>query len=168
MTIQLNIGSQPLQPLRSLSKEAHWVKGLPDDNLSNLAELGELNSLKLQYTSLRDLIVVSPIKRGSRRVKELEWCDLSQVKFKDKLLKQAARAYLQPIGKEATPETHFFAQCWKSFIAKNKSLVVSVKEYLQRHVEACVKFFRTQAFNLIQQFKPHYLGSLCGRPNKST
>lgn len=168
MTIQLNIGLQPVQELPSLSKEAHWADGLPDGNLSNLAELGELNSLKLQYTSLRDLIVVSPTKRGSPRVKELEWCDLSQVKFKDKLLKQAARAYLQPVGKEATPEMHFFAQCWKSFTTKNKSLVASVKEYLQSQAEACVRFFRAQAFSLIQRFKPHYLGFLRVRPNKPT
>lgn len=175
MTIQMKIGLEGLQALPALHTQACWVEGSPSEDLSNSAELGELNRLTLQYTSLRDLIsVTSSAKRGGTpRVKEAHCYDITQVKFKNKLLKQAARAYLLPIGIETTAEVHFFARFWKSF-TNNKALAVSIKQYLQSQVQACVSFFKVQAsstfssaFNrLFQPFKAHFLGFLRVRPNK--
>eukprot|EP00250_Pteridium_aquilinum_P031555 c43821_g1_i1 orf=599-1102(+) len=165
MTIQLHVG---LQPVQALPKDASWVAGLPENNVTNLAELNEFNSLKLQYISLRDLMVVSPTKRGVLKVKEVEWCDPSQVKFKDELLKQAARAYLQPTGKITVPKAHFFEKCWKSFTAQNKSLVACAKEYVRIGAAACVNFLKAQGLGLIRRFKPQTLGFRRVRPQGAT
>lgn len=163
MTIQLHVG---LQSVQAVPKETSWVAGLQDSNASSLAELNELNSLKLQYISLRDLMM-SPTKHGSPGTKDLEWCDLSQVKFKHELLKQAARAYLQPTGKKTTPKVHFFEKCWKSFTVKNKLLVASAKEYIRSQAAACMIFLKAQAIGLMQRFKPHRLGFRRVRPQES-
>lgn len=163
MTIQMKVGLQRLQTLSALPPEADWVSGLPDTDLSNSAEVDEPKRLKLQYTSLRDLISVSPTKRGSPKLKELDWCDLSHVQFKDRLLKQAARAYLQPMGVEPTPEMSFLARCWER-LAIGKPLASSIKEYLVCPVDAGIGFLRTNAYprlsyafgRLMQRIKPRF------------
>lgn len=172
MTIQMKLDLPHVQSLPTLGTEAHWVvEDMPEDDLSNPANLGKLNRLKLQYTSLRDLIAESPTKRGSPRVQESVWCDLSQMKFKDRLLKQAARAYLLPIGVETSQEMHFFARCWKS-LTNNKALGASIKESLKTQVQACADFFRTHVYSrlsyafdrLIQLCKLQLFGFLRVRP----
>ncbi|MCO5586239.1 hypothetical protein L7F22_040178 [Adiantum nelumboides] len=162
MTIQLKIGLEQVQPLPCLSKEGQWAGSLPNDEAYNSIEQDdELKPLQQQYTSLRDLIVVSPTKRGVVRGQDGEWCDVTDLKFKDNLLKLAARAYLQPTGKESTPEMHFVAQCWTTFMERNKSLLAGVVESLQKQMEACIKFFRAQTFTVMQFFKPQQqIGSL--------
>ncbi|KAI5069730.1 hypothetical protein GOP47_0016031 [Adiantum capillus-veneris] len=154
MTIQLKIGWEQIQPLQGLSKEGQWASGHSNEDVYDATEHDELKPLQQQYTSLRDLIVVSPTKRGLVRGQDVEWCDVTELKFKDNLLKLAARAYLQPMGKQSTPEMHFIAQCWMTFMEKNKSLVAGIVESVQKQVDACVKFFRAQTFNMMQLFKP--------------
>lgn len=152
MTIQLHhVG---LEKVQVLPKDVSWVAGLPDSN----AGLNALNSLKLQYISLRDLMVASPTKKGNySQVKELEWCDPSQVKFKDELLKQAAKAYLQPTGKKTIPKVHFFERFWKSVAAKKNLIMEIAKEYVWDCTKACASFLRAQVLGLIQKFKTHHL-----------
>ncbi|MCO5608390.1 hypothetical protein L7F22_062599 [Adiantum nelumboides] len=164
MTIQLHhVG---LEKVQALPKDMSWVAGLPTNDKN--AEFNDFNSLKLQYISLRDLMVASPSKRGdSPQVKELEWCDPSQVNFKDELLKQAAKAYLQPTGKKTIPKVHFFESFWKSFAAKNKSLMEVAQEFVVDCTKACALFLRAQVLALIQQFKPRRLPFLRMAPRLS-
>lgn len=163
MSIQRKIGLQRLTTLPALLTKPHRVEGLPHKDISTSAELGEQNRWKLQYTSLRDLISVSPSMRGSPKVNEVYWCDISQVKLKDSLLKQAARAYLQPTGMQTTPEIDFFARCWKGFTC-NTALAAGIRKYFHIQLEACVSFFRrhtSYAFDrLVQRFRPQSSGVL--------
>ncbi|KAH7289124.1 hypothetical protein KP509_31G059200 [Ceratopteris richardii] len=142
-------------PSLSSSME-HWRNSIaPSDYKFDPAEHDiELQPLQQHYTSLRDLMAVSPTKRGSTRGHEVEWCDMSDLKFKDKLLKLAARAYLQPMGRASTPESHIIAQCWITFSARNKALVYGLIQYIEKQVDTCIKFFQAQAFNLMQLFRP--------------
>ena len=170
MTISLkNIGLQSVPTLQSLSpKEANWAEDLSNASLSNFVELCELNSLKLQYTSLRDLITSSPTKGGSlaTATTEMEWCNISNVNFKDNLLKLAARAYLQPTGKQETSETVFISRFWKSFSAKNRSLVGSIQVFFQQKAAACRHFFREYASRVMRTLNPLSLKFLQMRPKK--
>lgn len=176
MAIQVKVGLRHLQTLPTLCAKTHWVEALPSKDLQTISEDGELNRWKLQYTSLRDLISVVPNKRGaaSPRVKEADWCDISQVKFKDRLLKQAARAYLQPIGLKSTPEIHFFTRCWENLSNVNTAVTATIKDYLHTQAKSCARFFRTYAYSrlsfafnsLFQRFKPQFLGFLRAKPEK--
>ncbi|KAI5077912.1 hypothetical protein GOP47_0007736 [Adiantum capillus-veneris] len=163
MTIQLHhVG---LDKVQALPKDVSWVADLHN---GKSAEFDEFNSLKLQYISLRDLMVAPPsTKRSSSQVKELKWCDPSQVNFKDELLKQAARAYLQPTGKKTIPKSHFFESFWKSFAVKNKSLMEAAKECVWDCTKACAAFLRDQVLALIQNFKPRHLPFLRMTPQLS-
>ena len=128
--------------------------GLDADQKSEPKGLNSLEQPK--YTSLRDVMVVSRAKWcHSSQPKDLEWCDISEVTFKDKLLKQAAKAYLQPMGApEMARKTmvHILSEYWTHLSHKKKLLVASVKEYAEKQVEACVKFLGTQAFNVFEEF----------------
>ncbi|KAH7307814.1 hypothetical protein KP509_22G078900 [Ceratopteris richardii] len=128
----------------------------------NLKE-NDVGLLKLQYISLRDLIMAVPTKKGSSlNMKELEWCDPLQVKFKDELLKQAARAYLQPKGKKTVPKVRFFENVWKRLLSRNSSFMESSKDYLLDCVRTCVEFLRTQMVVVVERLKPCYLRLLPG------
>ncbi|KAH7299061.1 hypothetical protein KP509_25G071200 [Ceratopteris richardii] len=170
MTIQLKIGLEQLQQaLPGLSsKTGEWAGSLKSNEVpyDPVQQDIEVKPLQQQYTSLRDLIMESPTKRGSVKGHEVEWCDVTELKFKDNLLKLAARAYLQPMYKESTPEAHFLLQCWMTFAARNRALIADIVESVQKQADACVKFLRSQAVTLMQWFMPkQHVGSLAANLN---
>ena len=130
-----------------------------DLNPNQLLSLSFLE--KPEYTSLRDVIMASPTNSCHSRLKDLEWCDLSDIAFKDKLLKQAAKAYLQPFGTtRPAPKTtmHVLNDYWTYFNQKNKLLISSVRDYVENQLNVCFKFLRTQTFSFIEDFKfPRYI-----------
>lgn len=157
MSIQSSMGLQSMDTLLTFSKEGQGTNG----DVFDMTQHEERKPLQQQYTSLCDLIVVSTTDHGRLlRAQDIEWCDIKDLKFKDKLLKLAAQAYLQPVVKESSTPTHFLTQCWISFTSKNKLLVFHLIEKVRRKADVCIKFFRAQAFNLMQRFKQPHAGLL--------
>lgn len=96
-----------------------------DKDATELTHFEEDNHHHLSYTSLRDLMPssrpISPIKRkresltGEREEAEeddLLWAGASRPPIKNRLVEQAARAYLLPSGAHRTPPNQFFARYW--------------------------------------------------------
>ena len=98
------------------------------------------------YTSLKDLISASSLKRGSSTPEvhheeaPLVWFDISKASFKNKLLNEAARAYLLPVESQRSQKTCFFRRCWSTFTCHN--LTTNMKIRIHDHLHAWLDFFR--------------------------
>ena len=103
-----------------------------DKEATELTHFEEENHHHLSYTSLRDLMPcsrpISPIKRkresliGEREDAEeddLLWAGASRPPIKNRLVEQAARAYLLPSGAHRTPPNQFFARYWARLTSRS-------------------------------------------------
>jgi hypothetical protein len=75
----------------------------------------------LSYTSLQDLLPASNSRPGSpvkgkrdpeAEVEVLDWAGSDRPAIKNRLVEQAARAYLLPTSPQKTPPDQFFARYW--------------------------------------------------------
>jgi hypothetical protein len=138
---------------------------------ASFSNSAELNSPKLHYTSLCDLMPPSPSARGrcplTVATTDIEWCDISTVNFKDNLLKLAARAYLQPTGKQKASEIRFLNRIWKKFTStKNSSLIRTIPAFLQQKAMAFRHFLHLHVSGLLHRLNPLSLRFLQIRPSK--
>jgi hypothetical protein len=99
------------------------------------------------YTSLKDLMSISSLKRGSTNSLEvndeeapLVWFEVSNGSFKNKLLNEAARAYLLPMSPERSRKACFFRRGWIGVLCPGLS--ASLRTCLHDQFDAWVGFFR--------------------------
>ncbi|XP_010246557.1 PREDICTED: uncharacterized protein LOC104589812 [Nelumbo nucifera] len=121
------------------------------DKSSSLPNDFELVSLQSQtYTSLRDLmpsspgaVVQSPTGPGSQSGYEIS--------IKNRLVKQAAWAYLQPMSSPVDSSgRHFFRRMWTKFSG----------EYLRNSVSACIGFINRKIIPRITRVFDRLLGNI--------
>ncbi len=112
----------------SVAKEVHSV-----DTELPVIERDNRNHHHLSYTSLRDLMPtsrpISPIKQkggesltGDREQEEDDphWPGGTRLPIKNRLVEQAARAYLLPAAAQSTPSNQFFAHYWAKFTTSSR------------------------------------------------
>eukprot|EP00249_Psilotum_nudum_P005835 c19266_g1_i1 orf=510-1043(+) len=164
MAASMDSGLRRLHTFPAMSKKRHLVEGLTETNISITTEFADLNGLNLHYTSLRDLITPTQSKRSPRNG-AADWLDLSHITFKNQLLKQAARAYLQPMVVESHQEKHFLARCWVELI-NGKPFLASVKDSVYQPVKGYITLFAKHVYSklsrvfevAVERLRPQLLG----------
>ncbi|KAJ8899112.1 hypothetical protein K2173_010454 [Erythroxylum novogranatense] len=105
----------PSKPLRTSSLDLPYTNGVASSPPTGLGL--ELVSAKssLTYTSLKDVLVFSSV--NSPTAVSGSACEIS---IRNRLVKQAAWAYLQPMSSSPSSSgTHFLHRVWLQFSARN-------------------------------------------------
>ncbi|XP_043709101.1 uncharacterized protein LOC122658246 [Telopea speciosissima] len=112
---------------------------------------------KTNYTSLKDLLPSSPAA-GVQSPRAVPGAESGyEICIRNRLVKQAAWAYLQP--KSVTPGSsgrHFFQRIWDGFSS----------DYLRNSVNDCLGFLNRQVFSKIACMFGQLLGLICVGRNK--
>eukprot|EP01018_Ginkgo_biloba_P016754 Gb_28310 [translate_table: standard] len=172
MTVQMEMGIRRLHTLPTLCRKVQWTSSLNASEFPLTTELVDWNGITIKYTSLRDIMPSSPTSLGSPR-REPNWCSCTNISIKNPLVKQAARAYLQPMATESNKNGDFFMRCWTK-LTNEGFLSASINEYVKTPIEACINFFTdcifsklSKAFNsVVGQLRPQLLGILGVRKQK--
>ena len=136
-----------MQETRSSPGDAYELGNRLLRHHASYCEAEDIREFSLtHYTSLKDLISASSLKRGSSTPEvnheeaPLVWFDISKASFKNKLLNEAARAYLLPVAAQRSRKTCLLRRYWFTFTCHN--LTTNMKIRLHDHLDAWLGFFR--------------------------
>ncbi|KAJ7561417.1 hypothetical protein O6H91_03G028000 [Diphasiastrum complanatum] len=119
--------------VRQSSTKSLQPKGLLEWELRTPTHSWNLDGGNVRYTSLRDVMssVLGQCKQGSLH-HEIVCC--SRTPIKNRLVEQAARAYLQPTMVEHTKRNQHLTSQWRRFI-HNTSIPFNLKDTFRRPIE---------------------------------